>query len=251
MIYPALIILLSIGFHAPSVTPGPSGSAMSAAHTVQQPVSPFGDTRRIILEKAEEALEKHFDAHSYRFQLSARWIPRKVLRLDPDDIKAVELEGRVERYTNFQVRCRARGADHEVQVQLAVKMEQKVPVTNRRITSGEVVSKEDFSSQWASVSKIDVRLINEIDQLAGKTVRTTLLPGQPVRKSDISTEYLIEAGDMVTLIFEKKGISVKLTGEARQNGAKEEEIKVYSNETRRKYLGKVIGPGVVKWKKTL
>lgn len=248
--YLALIILWSVFFNVSALDAGRSGRVISAAYQAQQ-LTKDNNTKRVILEKAEAALKKHFNPKTHRFRLSARWIPQKVLRLEPEKIKAVELQGRVERYTNFRVICQARGARHEVQVQLAVKMEQKVPVTNRRITSGEVVTKEDFSFRWASVSNIDDRLVSELERLAGKTVRTTLLPGQPVRKSDISTEYLIEAGDMVTLIFEKQGISVKLTGEARQSGAKDDEIKIYSNETRRKYLGKVIGPGVAKWKKTL
>ena len=249
--YFALVILLSLGLNTPALESGYTGIFMPVTQKVHQSVDAKDNTKRIILEKAESALKKHFDPDTYRFRLSARWIPRKVLRLEPKKIKAVELQGRIERYTNFQVICQARGTRHKVQVQLAVKMEQKVPVTNRRIISGETVAKEDFNFQWSAVSRIDDRLISKIDRLAGKTVRTTLLPGQPVRKSDVSTEYLIEAGDTVTLKFEKQGISVELAAEARQSGAKGDEIKIYSDETRRKYLGKVIGPGVAQWKKTL
>jgi flagella basal body P-ring formation protein FlgA len=61
----------------------------------------------------------------------------------------------------------------------------------------------------------------------------------------------VRAGDAVTLIFKEKGIQVQLTGEARQNGAKNDEIRIYSEETRKKYLGKVVRPGVAIWKQTL
>src|SRR5699024_9845425 len=154
LVYLALIILWGTVFNVSALDAGQSGIVMPAAYQAKQLIS-GNNTRRVILEKAEAVLKKHFNPETHRFRLSARWIPQKVLRLEPEKIKAVELQGRVERYTNFQVICQARGAQHKVQVQLAVKMEQKVPVTNRRISSGEVITKEDFSSRWTSVSNIN------------------------------------------------------------------------------------------------
>ena len=88
-------------------------------------------------------------------------------------------------------------------------------------------------------------------QLIGKTLRRTLLSGQPVRKSDISRELIIRAGDQVSMIIKRSGIQIQVTAEAREDGARGDRIKVYSKETRKNYLGEVIRPGVIEWKSTL
>jgi len=72
-----------------------------------------------------------------------------------------------------------------------------------------------------------------------------------VRRADITTEYLVEAGESVTLVFINSGTRIDLSATARQSGALNEDIRLYSEETRRTYLGTVSGNGEVIWKRTL
>ncbi|MDR8394232.1 flagellar basal body P-ring formation chaperone FlgA [Aliifodinibius sp. S!AR15-10] len=237
---------------AGELLPVDGGVAPVTAHTViESNRQPGDETKQAILKMARQTLRKQFSPEEYRFKLAARWIPGSLLRLDPKHITAVELDGALEQYTNFRVVCRPRNIRQTEQVQLAVEMERKLPVTSRRITSGEVIAREDLHVQWTRISKNSGTLISDMSRIEGKTLRRTLLAGRPVQQVDIGTEYLVKAGDMVILLFEKRGIRVRLTGKARQNGARNDEIRIYSEETRKKYLGKVIRPGVAIWKQTL
>jgi len=83
------------------------------------------------------------------------------------------------------------------------------------------------------------------------TLRRTLAMGEPVRRSDITTDYLVKAGDTVDVIFFDDGMQIILSATARQNGAENEDIRVYSEQTRRTYLATVRSPGEVEWKRTL
>lgn len=209
------------------------------------------ETKKVILQKALETLKERFDPDKYRFRLSARWIPGSLLRVEPERIRSVEVVRGVDRYTNFDVVVRNGSHRQHTQIQLAVHIEQKLPVLTRRIGKGEVLQAGDLAIQWVVVRHNRQELITETQSLIGKTLTKSMLPGQPVRHSEVSGRYLIEAGDLVQLIFKSGGFRIELTGEARQSGAKNDEIRIYSKETRKKYVGKVIAPGVAKWQKTL
>lgn len=209
------------------------------------------DVKKVIIEKAKEKLTKRYKEDSCRINLSPRWIPNSLLKKDPRDIISVELAGGIQQYTNFDVIYEAHNKKSTKQIQLITDIKTKVPVATQRLQTGEKITNKDFQYRWISLLEYKGELVKAEEDLIDKTIRRTLLAGQPVRQSFISTEYIIEAGDQVTLIVRRSGIQVQVTAEARENGAKGEEINLYSEETRRKYVGEVIKPGVILWKKTL
>ena len=204
-----------------------------------------------VLELARQTLSNHFDDERYRYSLSIRWIPGSLVQLSEESILSVELVGEVERYTNFEVAYQQAGSVQTIQVQLALDIEKKLPVANRRIMYGEVLDSNSLNYRWISVSVNKGRLVESKNVLIGKTLRRTLTAGQPVRYADIASEFVIYAGDDVTLLFEKDGILIAITAQARQDGEMDEVITIYSNETRTRYLGRITNPGIAKWKKTL
>lgn len=209
------------------------------------------DTRKQILDLALNALQKMHDSDRYRFSVSARWIPGSLLQVNPEDIESVLPNSDVDRYTRFEVTAGSGQNRTVTEVQLAVEIERFIPVTVRRVLNGEVLRKEDLQKRWVSSARNGDRLVQNLEELNGKTVRRNLAEGQPVRQVDVSSDRVVEAGDPVTLIFEDQGIRIELTGEAREAGAENDEIRIYSNETRRRYLGRIKGPGVAIWKRTL
>ena len=234
------------GFGPPGTVPAPP---VSAADT--------SDTRQVILNKAMEALRAQYEGQGYRFRVSGRWIPGSLRRAPSEQIGEVEPAGPLRPYSRFDVWVQpaARGGRHRnpqrVQVQLKVEAERKLPVASRRLSKGTVIAPGDFSLQWIGQAPNRRNWVAEEASLVGKTLRRTLLAGQPVEQDQISGEYVIEAGEPVRLLFKQQGLAIELHGEARQSGARQEEITIYSTETRRKYLGRVTGPGIAVWTKTL
>lgn len=208
------------------------------------------ETRQVIIEKAQESIESIFDSEEYRFTLSARWIPGSLLKVQPEHIGSVKLQGKVEPYTNFEVLYRDGNTVEQAQIQLKVEAEQKLPVPNQRMMSGQTIEPGDLSWRWVEVRMGRDEPVRNMEELTGKTLRRTVNPGQPIYYSEISTPFLVEAGEDVDLIFTEFGIQITLTCEARQSGAIDEEIQIYCKEIRNKYLGKVSGPGEALWQKT-
>lgn len=209
------------------------------------------DTRERIVKRALEALNSFHDPESYRFSITPRWIPGSLERIDADKITSVEPEGNVERYTNFTVTYRERGRKHTANIQLMVETERMLPVASERIMSGTELKSSTLTMRWVSVPYDRGQLVEQMDEIEGKTLRRTLSDGQPIRYADISSEFLVEAGERVEMIYEQNGLRIVIEGEARQSGAQDDEITIYNKETRKRYLGKVSSPGVVIWKGTL
>ncbi|MCH8557605.1 MAG: flagellar basal body P-ring formation chaperone FlgA [Balneolia bacterium] len=204
-----------------------------------------------ILDMAYEALREQYNEKDYRFELSARWIPGRLHRLNTGDIVSVSLKGDVGRFTTFVVRTRDSRRNESIDVQLAVDIFRRLPVASERVMYGEVIREEQIEYSWVPVHHNHNRLVDDSDFLVGKTIRRTLAPGQPVREADIASAFVVQAGEEVTLIFDNNGITISIQALARQDGEMGEVITLYSNETRTRYLGRVIDPGVTKWKRTL
>ncbi len=214
-------------------------------------ISGDDEMKSFIVEQASEQLERHFSTGEYRFEIQPRWIPNQLLKQSPEQITRVELHGQIRRYTNFEVVYNQRGNRKRAEIQLKVKAEQKLPVVTDRVRKGSKLEETHLAYQWVSISQRGESYFASTEKLIGKTLRRTLLSGQPVRKSYVSRDLIIKAGDEVRIFIKRRGIQVQVSGEAREDGAKGDRIKIFSDETNRKYVGEVLRPGVIQWKNTL
>jgi flagella basal body P-ring formation protein FlgA len=240
-----LLVFLGLGY-IPALAVSPvyglgSGSTLAEAD----------DTKTLIIKQARQQLENRFASGKYRFDLQPRWIPSRLLKRSPQQIIGTQLQGAVRRYTNFKVVYQQQGNRKSAEIQLKVKVKQKLPVVVSRVERGKKLTTNKLTIQWVTLSQNQGTYITDLEKLKGKTLRRTLLSGQPVRKSYVSRDLIVKAGDEVKVVINKMGIQVQVTGSARENGAKGDRIKVYSNETRKKYVGEIIRPGVIQWKSTL
>lgn len=208
-------------------------------------------TSLVILEKAKELISEAIDDENMRLHLSVRWIPGAVYRVSPSDIISMKMIGTAQKYTSFEVTYRTNQWHHTAQVQLLVDIEKKIPVAARRIMYGEILDHTNLTYDWTSVQFQNSQLVESAEHLYGKTLRRSLATGQPIRRADVAAEFLIHAGEDVSLLFEEDGIMIAITAQARQDGELDESIILYSRRTRMRYLGRVVRPGVAKWEQTL
>lgn len=223
----------------------------SDGDSVSVAITEAESSKEVILKKARNRLAEHFKGSQFRLSVSPRWIPRRLLRTEPGNIISVELAGGVQRHTDFQVVYKSENKKRRTAIQLVVDAKKKVPVASNRITAGSKVKKSQLSYQWVSILEYQRKLATNKEQLKGKILRKTVLSGQPIRLKSISRELVITAGDEVKMVIQKNGVTIEVKGVARENGAVGDRIRMYSKETRRKYTGEVVRPGVILWKNTL
>ena len=207
-------------------------------------------TKERILELAEATISKHLDTDVVRINVKARWIPGSVLASEPNDVLSVSLSGNIEKHTRFTVNYQTRSGAQSAHIQLLIDTQQLIPVALRRIKSGENVDASDFELQWTEVELGRDRFVEQLDELEGKSIRRTILAGQPVKAHEVSSPLLVKAGEPVYMNYSDGTISLALQCEARNNGSAGEEIQIYCRETRKKYTTKILAAGEVKWLRT-
>lgn len=207
-------------------------------------------TKSRILELAGSDLEQHLNADEYQFDLVARWIPGSLLLVGPENIHSVKVSGNVEQYTRFVVTYQTRAGRQSAEIQLKVEAEQFVAVALDRIKSNEAISISDFELRWVPVKLGRDRFVSSLSKLQNKSIRRSLLPGQPVRAHEISSPILVIPGQQITMIYKAGAIELGLDCESRQSGSADEDIQIYCQETRKKYTAKILGTGAVQWLRT-
>ncbi|MFC3051228.1 flagellar basal body P-ring formation chaperone FlgA [Kordiimonas pumila] len=120
-----------------------------------------------------------------------------------------------------------------------------MPVLNRMITPGEIITKSDISWEKQPTRQINRNSIVSSQQLIGQTVSRALQVGSPLRTNDIATPVMIEKGAFVTMTFQQGALLLSVEGRALDDGGKGDIIRVMNSKSKQSLEAKVISPSTV------
>lgn len=206
--------------------------------------------QEVLIERVSELLEESLSGREIRFELSPRWIPGQLLRLNPTQLKSLALVRPIDRYATVDVVAESRGERVSFQARFALELEELLPVARQRLEAGEAITPDDLERSWVAVARLENRLSNSADELVGKTVRSVHMPGQPFLETDVMNDPIVEAGDQVRMIYRREGLEIIVDGEARERGAIGDVIGFYSRETRKRYRAVVRDSQTLRWERT-
>ena len=127
--------------------------------------------------------------------------------------------------------------------QLVETMEVVVP--KRQIARGETLGKDDVTVERRPRDGQGSEIIGDVRAAIDKVARRALLAGVPLRGSDVQREEIIGKGDLVTIVYEARGLMITLRGRANEAGAMGDVVSVTNPQSKRVLQGKVSGPGRV------
>ena len=118
----------------------------------------------------------------------------------------------------------------------------EVPVLNRRVPRGGVITADDID--WVRLPATQVRrnIIVDEDRLIGKTPRQGLRTGQPIRNGDVRAPVVVAKGSLVTMILKTRSMVLTSKGRAIENGAIGDTVKIMN--TRSKTVIEAVVAGV-------
>lgn len=119
------------------------------------------------------------------------------------------------------------------------------PVLNRTLNKGDKITSGDVEMRAFKPGRIPKNSINSKSALVGMTVKRALTAGAFVKANDIEMPKVIKKNELVTLILETKGMSLKTQGKAMDDAGLNEPIAVQNLQSKRIVHGKVTAPGVV------
>ncbi|MGQ0664514.1 MAG: flagellar basal body P-ring formation chaperone FlgA [Pseudomonadota bacterium] len=120
-----------------------------------------------------------------------------------------------------------------------------VPVLRRTVGPGEVIRREDI--QWIDMREDQARrdILTDPARLVGTTPRQRLRAGEPVRENDTRPPIVVAKNSTVTIVLESGNMSLTTQGQAVEDGAKGDTIRVVSKQSKKTIEAVVAGPGQV------
>lgn len=130
----------------------------------------------------------------------------------------------------------------EINVSGSITEVRLVPVLNRMVTPGEIITKADISWEKYPVRRINRSIETSGQALIGQTVRRAVSANQLIRSTDVIMPVLIEKGSRVTMTFTKGALQLSAQGRALDDGGRGDIIRVMNDKSNLTLEAKVLGP---------
>ena len=119
----------------------------------------------------------------------------------------------------------------------------EVVVPRRAIARGETLARADVMVERRPRDGQASDLVNDPRAAVDKVARRALMAGLPLRASDVQREEIVAKGDLVTIVYETRGLIITLRGRAGEAGAMGDVVSVTNPQSKRVLQGTVSGPG--------
>ena len=103
---------------------------------------------------------------------------------------------------------------------------QLIPTLTKRFYEGEIISEKDIEMIAIAASKIRKNTITNRDNLIGLSPKRVITNGRPIRISELEKPAIISKGDTVYIRYKSGAINISTIGEALENAAIGDSIRV-------------------------
>jgi flagella basal body P-ring formation protein FlgA len=119
----------------------------------------------------------------------------------------------------------------------------EVIVPKRAVARGETLGQADVLVERRPRDGQANDLIGDPRAAIDKVATRALMAGAPLRAGDLRREEIVAKGDLVTLVYESRGLTITMRGRAGESGAMGDVISVTNPQSKRVLHGTVSGPG--------
>ncbi|WP_256717857.1 flagellar basal body P-ring formation chaperone FlgA [Shewanella sp. UCD-KL12] len=129
-------------------------------------------------------------------------------------------------FGNIQRRVQCASLGWSMFVRARVKVSASIPVTNRAMKRGELVSRQDIEWQTIRLTSSDRHLMTQIDEIVGRQVIRGLRRHKPIQVQQLSAPQWVNIGDKVIIEASSSGFYANMQGEALESGGEGQPIRV-------------------------
>lgn len=121
----------------------------------------------------------------------------------------------------------------------------EVVVPLRTIARGETLGPGDITVERRPRDAQFNDVLGETKAAVGKVAKRTLVAGSVLRSGDVQREEVVGRGEIVTILYEARGVAISMRGRANEAGAVGDVISITNPQSKRVLQGTVTGPGRV------
>ena len=146
-----------------------------------------------------------------------------------------------------RLRVTGRGADGPQEATLIVSLRRypQAVVAREPLRRGHRIAAADLERRPVRHADWDESLVTDPQSLVGMEVQDLLRRGQPISSRSVGPPTLIHRGDLVELRVVGGGVRVTTNARALADGGEADLVEVETMQPRRKYLARVVAPGLV------
>ncbi len=117
--------------------------------------------------------------------------------------------------------------------------------TLRPVARGEVIAPDDVALERVSSTRLPTRMATRLEDVVGYEARQTLKAGRTVPMTSLKRPPMIAKGDRVTLRVNRGSLSITATGQAREDGYRDNLLPVTNLQTKKTVYGRVVDENTV------
>ncbi len=121
----------------------------------------------------------------------------------------------------------------------------EVPVLTRRFRRDEVITASDIQVKKVESSRIRADTALSMDQMIGLSPRRTLSPDRSIRMAELERPTVIKINDQVTMHYKTDMMELKALGDAMEDGATGDIIRVRNKDSHQPVQGRVLAAGLI------
>jgi flagella basal body P-ring formation protein FlgA len=121
----------------------------------------------------------------------------------------------------------------------------EVPVLNIGLNREDIIAPENVILEKIPAQQLNRSMVTDINNLIGKSAKTTLSPNKPIMIHHIQNPVLVKKGSMVNVLVSAPNMELKTQGRSMDNGSQGDQIRVMNINTKNIIQGTIMGPGQV------
>lgn len=138
-----------------------------------------------------------------------------------------------------------KNADLKGWVVAEIKRYQSVPVVNRSIKIGDVLTEDMFTIEKRQL--INSRdTVQKVESVVGMQAIRFLTAGQVLQYGDIKKEQVLKKGQMVKAMFGTSDFEVAISAEAQEAGSVGDVVKIKNIDSQKVFAAKIVERGLVR-----
>ncbi|TVQ12134.1 MAG: flagella basal body P-ring formation protein FlgA [Balneolaceae bacterium] len=193
-----------------------------------------------------------YPTDTYRYQLELKFVPVSLHNLSQNSRITIELESTAPRgYQIVTVHYDENGITSSDKIQVFITLFARVPVVNRSIGSGEMLTAGDLTMVWKDVTRVNEPFFTELNQVVGARTARRILKDMPVLGSHIRDEASLETGTSMRMIYMQQGLRIELPVVLRQKASPGETARAYHRASGKHFEIRITESGQAEWLRTL
>jgi flagellar basal body P-ring formation protein FlgA len=127
----------------------------------------------------------------------------------------------------------------------AIRINAEIVAAGRKIPQGARITSDELVQGLVEITDLHAGYFRKLEDVAGKGLRRTLSPGDPVIAENLSDPFLVRHGETVQLRLVRNGIVLTSSVKAEQDGRLGQFIKVRNVDFSSVLKARVTGPAEV------